>query len=226
MKRYVSVAAITTVLSLTGFAAGQAQAGQASLNLPNTGAGLTSNGQVDSNYTVISVPSADPASTQATALVSGWPIGDWVAAPTGSTWISAEGFDQNLDPSANGTYDYQLSFQLPQAAEVSISGVWSADNAGSILFNGQATSSSNDATFWNVLTPFSISGLGVAGVNTLDFDVVNWGQNGGNPTGLVVAFTDPSYSVPEPATWAMMGLGFAGLAFAGYRSRRTAAAIA
>ena len=33
-------------------------------------------------------------------------------------------------------------------------------------------------------------------------------------------------SIPEPSTWAMMGLGFAGLAFAGYRRRRAAAAIA
>jgi hypothetical protein len=32
--------------------------------------------------------------------------------------------------------------------------------------------------------------------------------------------------VPEPATWVMMGLGFAGLAFAGLRARRTATAIA
>ena len=31
--------------------------------------------------------------------------------------------------------------------------------------------------------------------------------------------------VPELSTWAMMGLGFAGLAFAGYRSRRSVAAI-
>ena len=46
---------------------------------------------------------------------------------------------------------------------------------------------------------------------------------------------DPSYgneianvtlSAPELSTWAMMGLGFAGLAFAGYRLRRTATAIA
>jgi PEP-CTERM motif len=35
-----------------------------------------------------------------------------------------------------------------------------------------------------------------------------------------------SAPVPEPATWAMMGLGFAGLAFAGLRARRTATAIA
>jgi hypothetical protein len=32
--------------------------------------------------------------------------------------------------------------------------------------------------------------------------------------------------VPEPATWVMMSLGFAGLAFAGLRARRTATAIA
>lgn len=40
-------------------------------------------------------------------------------------------------------------------------------------------------------------------------------------------YTNISLSaVPEASTWAMMGLGFAGLAFAGYRSRRPAAAIA
>ena len=33
-------------------------------------------------------------------------------------------------------------------------------------------------------------------------------------------------SVPEPSTWAMMGLGFAGLAFAGYRARRAPVRVA
>ncbi len=38
-------------------------------------------------------------------------------------------------------------------------------------------------------------------------------------------FTFTATDVPEPSTWAMMLLGFAGLGFAGYRaSRRTAAA--
>ena len=32
----------------------------------------------------------------------------------------------------------------------------------------------------------------------------------------------PTGAVPEPATWAKMGIGFAGLAFAGYRRRRKA----
>ena len=52
-----------------------------------------------------------------------------------------------------------------------------------------------------------------------------------------ISWTNPTYeyyyaatigsAVPEPATWAVMGLGFAGLAFAGYRrGSRTRAALA
>ena len=33
-------------------------------------------------------------------------------------------------------------------------------------------------------------------------------------------------STPEPSTWALMLIGFAGLGFAGYRASRRAAAVA
>jgi hypothetical protein len=33
-------------------------------------------------------------------------------------------------------------------------------------------------------------------------------------------------SVPEPSTWAMLTIGFAGLGFAGYRASRKSAALA
>ncbi len=48
-------------------------------------------------------------------------------------------------------------------------------------------------------------------------------QVGGPSNTVSYSFTETSTnpSVPEPSTWAMMGLGFAGLAFAGYRTRRT-----
>ena len=47
-----------------------------------------------------------------------------------------------------------------------------------------------------------------------------------DPGYLALDAVSVSTAVPEPSTWAMMGLGFAGLAFAGYRTRRTAISIA
>ena len=41
-----------------------------------------------------------------------------------------------------------------------------------------------------------------------------------------LTFTAGAAPAPEPATWAMMGLGFAALGFAGYRARRSAAVAA
>ena len=46
--------------------------------------------------------------------------------------------------------------------------------------------------------------------------------NGQYPAGLSWSVA----TVPELSTWAMMGVGFAGLAFAGYRSQRKSAALA
>jgi hypothetical protein len=43
---------------------------------------------------------------------------------------------------------------------------------------------------------------------------------------FAVAVEVVSTSVPEPSTWAMMLLGFAGLGFAGYRKGKGAAAFA
>ena len=44
---------------------------------------------------------------------------------------------------------------------------------------------------------------------------------GSDATGVSNSFVEgPATSVPEPATWAMMLLGFAGLGFAGYRRAR------
>jgi hypothetical protein len=50
-------------------------------------------------------------------------------------------------------------------------------------------------------------------------------RNAGNGSVLVFA-SDPAVLIPEPSTWAMMLLGFAGLGYFGYRSQKRRAAIA
>lgn len=41
--------------------------------------------------------------------------------------------------------------------------------------------------------------------------------------GVTCPLTVSAAAAPEPATWALMGVGFGGLAFAGYRARKSAA---
>jgi PEP-CTERM motif len=61
-------------------------------------------------------------------------------------------------------------------------------------------------------------------ITTLQFEVT--AVTGGNTTDFAIG-TVSLASVPEPSTWAMMMLGFAGLGFARYRAaRRTASAAA
>jgi hypothetical protein len=65
----------------------------------------------------------------------------------------------------------------------------------------------------NITSPFSVTEL---------YQISSGGLSGAaNDTIDLSAAT-----VPEPATWAMMLLGFAGLAFAGYRKPRRAASAA
>ncbi len=60
--------------------------------------------------------------------------------------------------------------------------------------------------------------LGAWGAATVDVEVSYW-LTASEP-GAGFGFTYNNVSVPEPSSWAMMLLGFAGLGFAGYRRAR------
>jgi hypothetical protein len=74
-------------------------------------------------------------------------------------------------------------------------------------------------------TPFQITSFNTGALNgNLPFTLV-YGECCGAPADLEISLPLSS-TIPEPSTWAMMVLGFAGLGFAGYRASRKTPALA
>jgi hypothetical protein len=171
----------------------------------------------DPHYTLFSVPAGG-----ITALVvrsTGVPIPPWLVADTFSAWIAPNAASFNSPP---GNYDYRTTFDLTGFAPdtATLIGKWAMDNSGvNILINGHPTGiavPALDPLNLNVTQPFqqfnsfSIHSGFVAGLNTLDFIVNNFNNNGANPTGLRVEVTGTAFT-PEPGSLVLFGAGFAAL---------------
>lgn len=214
MKKHI----ITALLAIASVGAHAA----AINGLVNTGAGLSA-GTQDTNYSLSVVSGATVLSNNYGFVANNsWPINPWIQNDAVSSWLTplqAQG--TSFDAYQNGVYNWHLSFDLTgyNVNSASFAGRFAADNAATILLNGQAIASTNSFTSW---ANFAANTGFVAGVNTLDFVVTNYAQNGGNPTGLRVEFTDSNVvtAVPEPETYALMGMGLLGVAIA--RRRRNA----
>jgi hypothetical protein len=143
-----------------------------------------------------------------------FPFGAWAVPLPGSQWITpTANAAESFDPGSIGLYTYSVSF-LAVAGSV-VSGQYMSDNTVTSIFlqpvGGFALGSGNFTT----PSSFTFDPVAQAGLYTLQFNVKNFAQNGGNPSGLDVSATVSG--VPEPATWFMMILGFLGLGFVGYR---------
>ena len=110
---------------------------------------------------------------------------------------------------AVGTSSYETTFSLAgfNLSTVNITGNYAVDDIGSLFLNGFDTGFGNQN--YNIPTAFTLSSGFNAGLNTLEFKVLN----GGGPQSLRVAnlqgVGDLAAAVPEPSSWALMLLGVA-----------------
>jgi hypothetical protein len=206
-----------TALALLCVCAGQATADP--ITLFNTGvdaggAPLADGTIGDPHYTLVSVPSGT-TDIRVRTSVGGFPIGPWVGDNSTSAWIGPNN-DSQVDGPV-GHFDFKTTFTLSSGSALLITGQWSTDNEGvDILLNGVSTGNSLPSdTSYTAFHPFTISGNGVAGENTLEF-IVN---NDGGPTGVRVEFFGAN-TVPEPGSLTLAAIGLTGLLGYGWNRRR------
>ncbi|MVO78301.1 PEPxxWA-CTERM sorting domain-containing protein [Sphingomonas sp. MAH-20] len=172
------------------------------------------NGTVDPHYSIFSSTSPGFAGQQAVTFQC-----CYVADDADSRWVS---LSANGNPGSNVTF-YRLSFSLAglDPTTASISGSGGSDNAGRIFLNGVDTGI--DINGFSALVPFVLNSGFVAGVNTLDIRVSDFGAPTAFRIDNLTGTASPMSGIPEPAVWAMLIAGF-GLIGGAARRRPLAAA--
>jgi hypothetical protein len=235
MKKLLMAAALAGSLALAGVAdaATTTISGLFNTGVDNTGTVTTGNG-ADAHWKLAGV-GLDSGYGPA-AYTSGqngvWPIGPWIAEDANSRWLTPspvilDTLDQQPNP--DGYYQYSLTFTLPEFSAASFSGRFAADNdVTNITLNGHDLTQPGvpigGFTDW---TDFGASTSDFQqGSNKLTFTVRNWAWTSANPSGFRAEFTGSRLApVPEPASWALMILGF-GSVGAMVRRRRMATVVA
>lgn len=148
-------------------------------------------------------------------------IGGYWQAPAGAGSVDLDGdapggINQALILTSGKTYD--LSFYLsgnpdgsPTTKSVTVS-IGSLDETFTYTLAGNTHS--------NMMYQLETAQFVAGSTNTLAFTSNDFGS----PYGPVIGGV--TVAVLEPSTWAMMGLGFAGLALAGHRARKSLAIAA
>jgi hypothetical protein len=149
----------------------------------------------------------------------------------------APGLTYYIDPTIATGYIFQIGAGNPNFASVILPDIGNSSPYGLYLWNG--TSWSFDTLLAagqlfnfgaNGVDRFEVLGidpsLGLDPLNTTAFIAALTFTGAGNFTGTMTPITTEVGAVPEPSTWAMMILGFAGICFMSYRRKSKPALMA
>ena len=222
MKLLLTLAAATAFGAVAPATAAVTIATLYNTGVDSTGAALGDNA-VDSHWVL------GTAGATYTGAVNGqFPIPPWLANTSTSRWISPapNAGNYDFDHNADGIYTYTETFSLAgyKASTASFTGRFASDNSvDSITLNG-TTLAGSGGSFTSYQTFNSAGGTFNAGVNTLTFTVRNDANgSGSNPTGLRVEVAGIAGAVPEPASWALLVVGFG---LVGVTARRRVRSVA
>jgi hypothetical protein len=221
--KLLAMAALAAGLTVSGAASAATITGLFNTGTDNANQALPlENGSLDTHYLIAAT--TDPTVTLGPSVTFANPL--YVPDDADSRWISVSA---NGNP-GNGTNTFEFSFSLAglNAATASLSGDWGVDNEAEIFLNGVSTGfkltgdvvgvvDNGDFASFESLHHFTINSGFQAGVNHLDFVVLDTGP----PTALRVdnLAGTATAAVPEPASWALMIIGFGGVG-AALRNRR------
>lgn len=202
------------------------------------GGGLAPEGSIDPHWTITSNPDGS-GSNAYVGVTTGFPIaGAWLPNGPSAQWIMPT--SGTADNHAAGSYSYQTSFDLtgfdPTTASINfrvaadnrVTGVFL--NGNNVGFSYAGPGGNGEDAFAAFSDNFTISNPAFFqnGVNTLQFQVENDPIDPAaacykvqNPTGMMAVLCGKACAVPEPSTYAMVGIALAG--FAARRARRKAA---
>jgi hypothetical protein len=176
---------------------------------PESSGALQNDTFIDTHYSLIA--STDPAFPGPDSIVvnqslspfpPNCPVACWLATGPLSKWIAPRADASSGDTPGISTYRTAFDLTGFDPSSAVISGQWSAADFGQdILVNGVSTGLSfTEENAFMTFHPFVISRGFVAGVNTIDFVVLNLG----GPTGLRVEMKGTAQAVaippPSPAT--------------------------